>query len=464
MTQQRPLWLAEDAAAATNGTIFNGDDWAATGVSIDSRTVKEGDLFIAIKGENFDGHDYVKKAFEQGAVAAIVERNAIDASVPLLVVKDCQIALESLAAFARERFQGKVIAITGSVGKTSVKEGLRAVLGSFGNTYATEGNLNNHIGAPLSLARLPAHFKYGVFELGMSNAGELRALTRQVLPDLAVVTNINASHQEFFPDLKAIAEAKAEIFEAVSTEGTVFFNADTDFAELLQTRAEQLGIQHVFQYGKSGYASLLKTAQDGRGTKISAEIDGTKIDYKISTQGTHFVTNTLCLMGIVNALGLALVDAGKVIEHLSPPKGRGEISEIPLKSGGLFTLIDDSYNANPTSMKAALNTLSLKKPEAEGRRIAVLGKMLELGEKAAEYHAEVGHDVARSNIDAVFTVGALMMHLNKVVPAEKRKRHSETIEGVTERLLAFLQPNDVLLVKGSHGSDVWKLVEELKHP
>ena len=462
MTQKRPLWLAEDAQAATNGKLFNGDDWAATGISIDSRTIKKGDIFIAIKGENFDGHDYVNKAFEQGAIAAIVEQNAIDTKKPILVVKDAQIAIESLAAFARKRFKGKVIAVTGSVGKTSIKDGLNKILNFFGNTYATEGNLNNHIGTPLSLARLPSHFKYGVFELGMSNAGELRSLTNQVKPDIAIITNVNTAHQEFFPDLKSIAEAKSEIFDSVPTNGTIVFNADTDFANLLEDRAKQIGIENILQYGSKGYGELLKISQLKNGTKVSAKIDGKKIDYSLSTHGEHFVTNSLCLIVIAKALDLNSEDTLKEIANLSPTKGRGEISQIQFQSGGFFTLIDDSYNANPTSMKAALQTLSLKAPEANGRRIAVLGKMLELGENAAEYHAEIGKFIASSNINAVFTVGGLMMHLNKVLPAEKRKRHSETIEGLTEQLTDFLQPHDIILVKGSHGSNVWKIAEDLK--
>ncbi|EWY37522.1 UDP-N-acetylmuramoylalanyl-D-glutamyl-2, 6-diaminopimelate--D-alanyl-D-alanine ligase [Skermanella stibiiresistens SB22] len=460
-TELPVLWTAGDTAAATNGTS-QGPDWNATGVSIDSRTVNPGDLFIALSGPNFDGHAYVASALAAGAAAAVVSRrpDGVAADAPLVLVEDTFAALQDLGSVARLRSNARIVAVTGSVGKTSTKEALGTCLAALAPTFATVGSLNNHWGVPLSLARMPPDCTYAVFELGMNHAGEIGPLSRQVRPDVAVITNIEAVHLAHFASVEAIADAKAEIFEGMAPNGAVVLNRDNPHYARLVAAARTRGLSRVLGFGKADDAAARLTDCSIHATcsAVTAVILGETLRYCLSLPGRHHVTNSLAVLLAVHALGGDVAAAARALATLKPIKGRGVRRRVQLAQGAA-TVIDESYNASPVSMEAAFQVLAKSDPGVGGRRIAVLGDMLELGERAPQLHLALAEPLKAAGADLVFCCGPNMRRLFDKLPAAARGAWEETSAALAPRLAAAVRAGDILMVKGSLGSRMALLVE-----
>ncbi len=453
------LWTAEEAAQATGGTARGA--WTATGVSIDSRTSEPGDLFVAVVGPNFDGHDFVAPALEAGCTAAMVARRPADLpdDAPLLEVADTDEGLNALAVAARARSQAQVAGVTGSVGKTGVKEALAVVLGEQSPTHATTGNLNNQWGVPLTLARMPRDTAYAIIEMGMSGPGEIAALSRLVRPHAGIITTIAPAHLEFFDSIADIAEAKAEIFEGLSG-GVAILNRDNPFFAVLSESATLAGAREVIGFGAhpDAEARLLDLVTGPDGSRVSAMICGTELGYKIAIPGRHWVMNSLAVLATAHALGADLDAAAETMSTLSAPDGRGAKRHVDTGAGG-FDLIDDSYNASPASVRAALDTLSSAQPGSGGRRIAVLGDMLELGDLSEQLHAGLAD--AASGVDRVYTAGPHMARLHEALAEELRGAHGTDSSAIVPIVVSEVRAGDVVLVKGSLGSRMALVVEAL---
>ena len=455
------LWTADEAAIAVNGKSTG--PWQADGVSIDSREIADGDLFVAIKGPNFDGHAFVAEALGRGAAAVVVDHPIAElGDAPLLIVGDTMRALEDLAAAARQRSQAKIVAVTGSVGKTGTKEFLRAALARLGLVAATAGNLNNQWGLPLSLARMPRDVDFGVFEIGMNHPGEITPLVCLTRPDAAVITRVAEVHGAYFDNLEAIADAKAEIFLGLTTGGVAVINRDEASYDRLFAAAESAGIGRVVSFGESPDADckLLDWTNDGAGSDVVAEIFGTTISYRLSIPGRHLVDNSLAVLAVVKALGEDVVGAAAGLADVSALKGRGLRSKVALDEGS-FTVIDESYNASPVSMQAALAVLGANTPSHGGRRIAVLGDMLELGARSETLHADLTESIADNDIDLVFSAGQYMSALAEALPAARRGGHAISSERLAPLVTAAVSAGDVVMVKGSLGSATGRIVEAL---
>jgi UDP-N-acetylmuramoyl-tripeptide--D-alanyl-D-alanine ligase len=461
------LWTAADAAAATNGhhpTGRTAGHWIASGVSIDSRTVQPGDLFIALHGPNFDGHQFVADAFARGAVAAIVDRvpPALPLDPPLLLVEDTLTALEDLGRVSRLNCRGRVIAVTGSVGKTGTKEALRLCLNAQGRSYATQGNLNNHWGVPLSLARMPADSVSAVFELGMNHAGEIGPLSRMVKPDIAVITTVEAVHLEFFSGVEAIADAKAEIFQGMAPDGTVILPRDNPHFARLVAAARTQGIGTILSFGSTegADARLIDCSLHASSSAVTADIRGDRIQFCISLPGRHHVLNALAVLLTVQAAGGDVISAARNLAQLQPIKGRGQRRRIALSRGSL-TLIDESYNASPVSVAAAAAVLGQTDPGMGGRRIAVLGDMRELGPAGPALHAGLVEAFRRAGTEIVFCCGPLMRAMYDRLPAGLRGRWTEDSASLAPHVADAVRAGDVVMVKGSAGSRMGLVVDAL---
>jgi UDP-N-acetylmuramoyl-tripeptide--D-alanyl-D-alanine ligase len=457
------LWSANEAEAATGGRSTHRD-WSAGGVSIDSRTVAKGDLFVALVGPHFDGHDFVGDAVSRGAAAAVVARlpqHSVDA--PLLVVEDSQTALESLGRAARARTAATVVGVTGSVGKTGTKEALRRAFERQGRTAASAGSLNNQWGVPLSLARMAQDCAFGVFEMGMNHPGEIDALTRLVRPDVAVITTIEPVHLGFFPSVEAIADAKGEIFNSMSSRGAAVLNADNPHFSRLAGIARSHGIARIIAFGGNREAAvrLIDCHLHATASAVTASVMGEIVDYCIALPGRHWVMNSLAVLAAVKAAGGDIGAAASAMGTLEALDGRGRRSKIALGDGGSAELIDESYNASPASMRAAFEVLAASIPGKGGRRIAVLGDMLELGENSAALHAALAEPILDCGIDLVFTAGAEMRALFEALPEKRRGAHASDAAAMAELLARRLRAGDVITVKGSHGSRMRDVVARL---
>jgi len=455
----RALWISPEAEAATGGR--SSEPWSANGVSIDTRTLKPGDLYIAIKGDSLDGHDYVDAAFTNQAAAAVVSQASTAKGKPALIVADTFAALNALGAAARERTGARIAAITGSVGKTSTKEALRFVLEKQGETAATTGNLNNHWGVPLSLSRMRPQVAYGVFEMGMNSPGEISPLSRLVRPHVALITTIAPAHIEFFESLGEVADAKAEIFDGMEG-GVAILNRDNAYFPTLAVAAHGRKLDRVMGFGAhpEATARLLDAELDSDGSDVTAEIDGHRIAYRIGQPGRHWIINSLGVLAAASALGAELVAAARALADVPQAKGRGERIRVQL-AGGPIELIDDSYNASPASMRAAIETLSQFTPEHGGRRIVAFGDMLELGPRSPELHAGLADVLVACGVDLVFTAGPEMAHLAEALPKAMRGAHADDSAALAKRLAGQLRPGDVITVKGSLGSRMAVVVEAL---
>lgn len=459
----KPLWTRAEVLAATGGKA-EGADWIAKGVSIDSRTLEPGDLFVAIKGENTDGHAYVEAALKRGAAAAIVSdvTGAMRAAGPLVVVPDALEALNELGRAARRRTGAKVVAVTGSVGKTGTKEALRTILSQQGATHASAASYNNLWGVPLSLARMPAETQFGIFEIGMSAPGEITPLSQLVEPFVALITTVEAVHMAFFDSVEQIADAKAEIFDGIQKGGIAILNRDNPHFARLEKRARASNAGRIITFGehKDADVRLEKLVLKEECSCISATICGEPVTYKLGIPGRHIAMNSLAMLACVKALDADLTLAALALANLKAPKGRGQRHHVSAP-GRPFLLIDESYNANPASMRASIEALGQIEPGARARRIAVLGDMLELGEDSISLHRELAKPLARADIDLVFASGPHMRELFKALPVDRQGAYAETSAELVGPLTEAIQDGDVVMVKGSNGSRMGLIVDAL---
>jgi UDP-N-acetylmuramoyl-tripeptide--D-alanyl-D-alanine ligase len=459
-----PLWAAADAATATGGS--NAADWIANGVSIDTRSLAAGDLFVALRGPNHDGHDFVRAALARGAAAAVVDREIPDLpmAAPLLRVSDTLAALGALGAAGRNRSRARIVAVTGSVGKTGTKEALRLALAPSGSTYASAGGLNNHWGAPLSLARLPPEAAYGVFELGMNHAGEIASLTRLVRPHIALITTVEPAHLGFFPSVEAIADAKAEIFLGLVSGGIAILNRDNPHYARLESAASCAGAEVIgFGAHREATVRLVDCVLDASGSTVEAALPDLVLRFRLPVPGRHWVMNALAVLAAVQAAGADVRRGAEGLGGFEALPGRGRRCEIAWRAGTLI-LIDESYNASPAAMRAALAVLAVTEPAAGARRVAVLGDMLELGDAAECLHRELAEPLAAAKVDRVFLVGEAMAALHRALPEGKRGGWWQSADDAIPALLRFLEPGDVVTIKGSRGVRVSRIVERLCAP
>lgn len=467
MTEQekQTIWTHDAAAAATGGTATA--DFAVTGISIDTRTLKAGDLFIALKGDSLDGHNYVEAAFAKGAAAAMVNK-AFDTSKAkgaLLVVDDTMKGMESLARAARARSKGKIIGVAGSVGKTGTKEMLATLFGALGQAHASKKSFNNHWGVPLTLSGLPEAADFGVFEIGMNHPGEIIGLTDQVKPQIAIITTIDQEHIEFFQNgLDGIADANAEIFTGMDKDGIAILNRDNPYFTRLKAAAEKQGLQRIYSFGEDEEADarLIDCALHADSSRVTAEVMGERVKYKLLIPGKHIVMNSLGALAVVKAAGGDLQRAVEAFQTAEAVEGRGNRYHITLEDGKApVTIIDESYNANPASMQAAFKVFELVEPQDGGRRIAALGDMLELGKHGPQLHAELANPLLRAKTDKLYCCGPLMDALYQALPEDWRGAHASDSKNLADILKDAVKPGDVILVKGSAGSKMAYVIEAI---
>ncbi|HAU22694.1 MAG TPA: UDP-N-acetylmuramoylalanyl-D-glutamyl-2, 6-diaminopimelate--D-alanyl-D-alanine ligase [Erythrobacter sp.] len=456
------LWSSHEIAAATNGQASRA--FQASGVEMDSRDVRLGDLFIALKGEAMDGHRFIDQAFANGAIAAITDRPIAQ---PHVLVEDTTKALHALAAHARDRAQAVRIGVTGSVGKTGVKEAIFAALdrASRGASHRSVRSYNNHVGVPLSLARMPARSRFGVFEMGMNHAGEIEVLTQHVRPNVAVITTIAPAHIENLGSLEAIADAKAEIFGGLDDGGTAVIPADIPQTEGLVELARAVGA-NVVTFGKTEGADvrLLDAIPSANGgSLVTADMGDRRLCYSVAEPGEHWIQNSLCVMAAVRAAGGDLGAAGLSLAEMGGLKGRGARHNIAVP-GGKALLIDEAYNANPASMRATLRQLG-QTPAT--RRIAVLGAMKELGDLADRFHSQLSEPLADAKVDHAILVGDEMRGLARQLGKAPLGALGNEIgfthcDGVQEAISALeeygIAAGDAVLVKGSNSVGLGTLV------
>lgn len=454
----KTVWTATDVAA-----LFlqnKAGNWKAERVVIDSRKIEPGDLFVAIKGERHDGHQFVETSFKQGAVAAVVSTGS--AGQNEILVADTLQALEKLGVAARKRSRAKVAGVTGSVGKTSCKEALKLALGAVGSVYATEGNLNNHFGVPLTLANLPPDVDYAVIEMGMNHAGEITPLSKMSQPDVAIISTVEAVHLEFFDSVEAIADAKSEICAGLDKMGTLVLPRDNPhFERMRETAKTKYGIKKICSFGEHAEADyrLMDYQSEENGAMLEAVLHGTPVRFKIGAIGRHWAILMMGVLATAEALGADLPQAMLALEQFKEQKGRGAAEVFPWQGGNVL-LVDDSYNASPASMRAAF--ARMKEICKQRRKIAVLGDMLELGDSSAQLHQGLKREISENGIDLVFAAGSYMKNLYDALPDSKRGAYAEKADMILEPLMAALQPGDIVLIKGSHGSGMYRLAESLQ--
>jgi UDP-N-acetylmuramoyl-tripeptide--D-alanyl-D-alanine ligase len=459
------LWTVDDMAAAMGAERHGALAHAVPGLSIDTRTIREGEAFFAL-ADRRDGHEFVSAALAAKAGLAVIaaERRAeMPSDAPLLIVPDVLEALRALAAAARARTHAKVIGVTGSVGKTSTKEALRLALSKDGETHASVASYNNHWGVPLSLARCPAAARYAVLEMGMNHAGEIEPLSRLARPDVAIITTIAPVHLEFFGTLNKIADAKAEIFVGLEKDGVAIVNRDIAQFAHLKRRAKQAGVSRVVSFGEHAEADarLLKCALHADCSTVQADILGHELTYKIGAPGRHLVDNSLAVLAATVLVGADLALAALALSEFQPASGRGTRFEIELPEGNAL-LIDESYNANPASMAASLALLGQMQIGSRGRRIAVLGDMLELGSRGRALHRGLVEPVLANSVDLVFCCGPLMKALWEALPAGRRGGYAEESGALEPQVLSAIRAGDAVMVKGSLGSRMGPIVKALQ--
>ena len=465
------LWTRDSAVAATGGASER--DWRASGVSIDTRSLRPGDLFVALTAAR-DGHDFVAEALARGAAAALVSRlpEGVPAEAPLLLVPDVLEGLRALGAAARARFRGRVVAVTGSVGKTGTKEMLRAALGAQGKVHAADKSFNNHWGVPLTLARMPADARFAVIEIGMNAPGEIAPLARLARPHVAMVTTVAAVHLAAFDGLDGIAREKAAVFSGLEPGGVAVMNRDIAQYPILHRAARRAGARPV-RFGATGRPEyrLLDARVTGEATSIAARRGGETFYFKLAAPGAHLALNALGALACVEALGGDLARGALALASWRAPEGRGARWTVLLGPGGLdgaIRLIDESYNANPAAMEAALEVFAAEKPEdgfgrvAQGRRIAFLGDMLELGPSERALHAGLARVPAMRAVTKVHCAGGRMRALYDALPLGQRGEWFETAAEMAGKVGRLVDAGDIAMVKGSLGSKVGQVVEAIK--
>jgi len=460
------LWKTVDMIAAMAGRPVGPIPQGVTGISIDSRDLKGGEAFFAIKGDRVDGHDFVNVAAANGAALLVVSEAKLPAlgriTTPLIVVSDVLEAMEKLGHAARQRTRARIIAVTGSVGKTTTKEMLRQVLSACGSVHYSPASFNNHWGVPLTLARLPQDADFGVFEIGMNHADEIRPLVKMVEPHIAIITTIAAAHLGNFRDVEEIAAAKAEIFEGVVADGHVLLNRDNSQFDYLETIAAACRIANIHSFGISAKADfrLVDYQSEGDSATFWAVIGGHTVEVNLKAPGRHIAENAVAVLAASYLAGADLDTVVAAFGDVSAAKGRGERMHLKT-AGGTFTLIDESYNANPASMRAAIALLESARPGEGGRRIAILGDMLEMGEHSAEVHAGLAAPLQAAGITQVWLAGPDMAYLRDALGEAPQTVYRQTTDELVAYVLENIRPGDVLMVKSSKGTGFGQIVSAL---
>jgi UDP-N-acetylmuramoyl-tripeptide--D-alanyl-D-alanine ligase len=462
----RSLWSGSDVISALGGRLVGPLPASVSGVSIDSRTCEGGDIFFAVAGDNHDGHDFVRSALSKGAALAVVAEARLPELMgagSLVVVTDVLDALRKLARSARARSRARIVAVTGSVGKTGTKDMLSLMLGREALTHASAASYNNHWGVPLTLARLPRDAHYAVFEIGMNHSGEITPLVQMVRPHVAVITTVEPVHLEHFGSVDAIARAKAEIFDGIDEGGIAVLNADNPHFELLRQLATDQGLE-VRSFGSSPHsdARLLTVAALPDCSVVTAAIMKQEVAYKLGAPGRHLVYNSLGALLAVKLLGADLARAALDLTDFRAPKGRGAKQTVATARGDI-TLLDESYNANPASMRAALALLAVTPVGAHGRRIAVLGDMLELGPQSRELHRGLSDVLLNSKIDVVFACGTFMKSLYEQLPPHQRGHWTSSSADLLSVVHDSIHGGDTVMIKGSLGSKMGLIVSAIQH-
>lgn len=455
------LWKAGEAARATGGALQGGDAWSVNGVSIDTRTLEAGDLFVALKDVR-DGHDFIAQAFAAGAAAALVsDASKAQGLGSVLVVGDVLDGLRKLGEAARDRSTAKRIAVTGSVGKTSTKEALAHCLTASGVTHRSVKSYNNHWGVPLTLSRMPRESQFAVFEIGMNHRGEILPLTQLVKPHAALVTTIAPAHVENLGSLEAVADEKGDIYAGLEPGGAALVPNEAPHASRLIDAAERNGAT-LIRFGRDAVceARLIKFEMMDGGSLAEADILGRIVRYRIGVEGAHWALNSVAALAACDVVGADVDAAADALAQLAAVDGRGVAKQIAA-SFGSFLLVDDSYNANPASMAAAFSTLGARKPAQGGRRIAALGDMLELGPDERAYHAGLAAPLEQAGVDLVFAAGPRMAALMEALPPSRRGGYAENADALIPVIAGSLRAGDIVLVKGSNGSKMSRVVGAL---
>ena len=460
------LWTSKDLVAAMAGRPIGNLPEGISGISIDSRSVSAGDAFFAIKGDRVDGHDFAGVAVANGAGLVVVAEGKLPAlgrvSAPMIVVDDVLAALGRLGVAARARSHAQIIAVTGSVGKTTTKEMLRTLLAPSGEVHAAVASFNNHWGVPLTLARMPVSARYGVFEVGMNHPGEIRPLVAMVRPHVAIITTVAPAHLGNFANVEEIATAKAEIFEGIEPGGAGLINRDNDQYFLLDNAARAAGVSRIFSFGQHVQADFrMEDYQGGPDGSAYTLVNGyARYNVTIGAPGLHIAENSVAALAAVSLCGADLGAAIDALGVLQAVKGRGQRHRL-VKDGYAFTLIDESYNANPASMRAAVAVLSTARTQGAGRRIAVLGDMLEMGVHSDSVHADLAGPVLAAGITHVWLSGPAMVNLRDALPETVEVVYREKTEELAAYAVEAVQPGDVVMVKSSLGIGFGKIVAAL---
>lgn len=460
----KPIWTSDRLIAALRGSV-SGAVPDISGVSIDTRTLQPGDLFVALTGDSRDGHAFVRAAFDKGAAAALINvahHAELRHAGPVIVVEDTLDSLRSLGIAARERSSARICAVTGSVGKTGTKDALRTVLALQGEAHASVASYNNHFGVPLTLARMPETTRYGVFEIGMNHAGEITPLSKMVRPHVALVTTVEAVHLEFFDSVAGIADAKGEIFAGLEQGGTAVLNLDNPYFDQLVGHAkERAGRILSFGAAEGADVRLVALALDPEQSTLEIDYLGKRMRYEYGSPGRHLALNSLAVLACVGALGADVDAAAGAFSAIKPPPGRGQKFRIG-DGDDAITVIDESYNANPASMRAALAVLGAAATGKNGRRIAILGDMLELGPSASTLHAEIAEAIEASGADLAFLCGPLMKNAWDALPMRIRGAYAGDSAALESQVTRALTSGDTLMIKGSLGSRMGRIVEAVK--
>lgn len=457
-----PLWNWDELVAAAEGRASGEPAAPVSGVSIDTRTLHPGDLFVALKAGR-DGHAFVGDAFKAGAAAALVGKGYRKArnDGALIRVEDTLSALAGIGRAARVRSNARIVAVTGSAGKTGTKEMLRLSLSEAGETHASEKSYNNHWGVPLTLARMPRTARYGVFEIGMNHAGEITPLTEMVRPHAAVVTTVDAVHLEYFPSVAAIAEAKAEIFKGLVPGGTAIVPRDNAHFALLKERADAVGAKVVsFGYAEDADVRAIQANLEPAGSSVIAGAGSRRFPYRIGAPGEHYVKNSLAVLAALLALGADPMRGLAALLKVSAAAGRGARTILTAPEGRIL-LIDESYNANPASVRAALAAMATTPRQDYPRRVVALGDMLELGDASPELHKGLKEAVDAAGVDLVFACGPAMKVLFDVLKSGQQGGWTPDSASLAPLLLDAVKAGDAVMVKGSLASKTGLIVEAL---
>ena len=453
---QAVLWTVSEIVAVTKGS-HTGENRPVTGVSIDTRDIKPGDLFIALKGPNFDGNQFAEEALEKGATAVLTTRKG---NPGFITVPDTFTALHDLGAGGRARSNAKIIAVTGSVGKTSVKAMLQATFAMLGKTHASDASLNNHWGVPLSLARMPMDAEYAIFEIGMNHANEIAPLSKLVSPHVSIITTIASAHIQNLGSMENIARAKAEIFQGMSPDGTAILPHDSELYPILLAEARTQGLQKIISFGQSEKSDIRLVGVHGdQHDMIDATINNQPFSFKFGIPGSHQMVNALSVIAAVKTLDGDIRNALHAFATMTPVSGRGDQVPVHLPGGGEpLLVINETHNASPIAVKAAL--VVLQNTPVKNRRIIALGDMLELGPDSPQFHAELKDAILQTNPHAVYLSGPLMKHLADVLPPEIT-HHFASSDQLAVALCAAVQPGDAVLLKGSRGAKMKLVVDAL---